>query len=267
MDWHLLGWLAVLLYAGAEALSIASLLRPKASGLAPAFLVAGLALQFVDLQARARVLGSVPYRTLAGSMSLFGWMLGVAYLALLFRHRERSIGPFLIPFVLLFSAAGLLIPFEVSSPRPETQGTLFALHVTLAILGYAAFALSFVLSLLYLVQSRQIRRARTGLLFSQLPALEAIGRLNRTAVSIGLSALFVSVLLGAAWARQVWDGIGDAKLVWALFTLLLYGFLLWMDRRGWKGQRVALLSIVGFGVVIFSYTFVNLYLSRAHTFR
>ncbi len=45
----------------------------------------------------------------------------------------------------------------------------------------------------------------------------------------------------------------------------MYGLLLWMDRRGWKGQRVALLSIVGFGLVIFSYTVVNLYFSRAHT--
>ncbi len=267
MDWHFLGWLAVLLYVGAEVLSIGSLLRPKSYALAPFVLVVGLAVQFADLHARARQLGSVPYRTLAGSMSLFGWMLAVAYLVLLIRHRERSIGPFLIPFIVLFSAIGVLIPFQASTARPETRGPLFALHVTLAILAYAAFTLSFVLSLLYLIQSRQIRRARTGVLFARLPALEVIGRMNRTAVSIGLYSLCISVVLGAAWAHQVWSGIGDAKLVWALFTLLLYGFLLWMDRRGWKGQRVALLSIVGFGIVIFSYTFVNIYLSRAHTFR
>jgi ABC-type uncharacterized transport system permease subunit len=267
MDWHFLGWLAVLLYVLAEALSIVSLLGPRASGFAPGLLGAALLLQFVDLQARARALGSVPYRTLAGSMSLFGWMLGVAYLALLFRHRERAIGPFLIPFVILFSAIGLLIPFQPSSPRPETQGVLFALHVTLAILAYAAFTLSFVLSLLYLVQSRQIRRAQTGVLFARLPALEVIGRMNRTAVAIGLWTLLVSVLLGAAWARRVWSGIGDAKLAWALFTLVVYGFLLWKDRRGWEGQRVALLSIAGFVLMIFSYTFVNLYFSQAHTFR
>jgi ABC-type uncharacterized transport system permease subunit len=267
MDWHFLGWLAVLLYCAAEALAIAGLWRPRAAGFVAPLLVGGLVLQFADLHARAKALGSVPYRTLGGSMTLFGWMLAVAYLALYFRHRERGIGPFLIPFVVVFSAAALLIPFEPSTPRPETQGSVFALHVTLAILGYAAFALSFVLSLLYLVQSRQIRRARTGLLFSRLPSLEAIGRLNRTAVAIGISSLLVSVLLGVVWARRVWSGLGDAKLVWALFTLLVYGLLLWMDRRGWKGQRVALLSIIGFGVVIFSYTFVNLYLSQAHSFR
>ena len=39
------------------------------------------------------------------------------------------------------------------------------------------------------------------------------------------------------------------------------------DRRGWEGPRVAVLSILGFGVVLFSYTIVNLYFSRAHSFR
>jgi ABC-type transport system involved in cytochrome c biogenesis permease subunit len=77
----------------------------------------------------------------------------------------------------------------------------------------------------------------------------------------------VSILLGVVWAHRFWPGLLDAKLLWALFTLLVYGLLLWMDRRGWKGQRVAFLSIVGFGVVLFSYTFVNLYFSQAHSFR
>jgi ABC-type transport system involved in cytochrome c biogenesis permease subunit len=44
-------------------------------------------------------------------------------------------------------------------------------------------------------------------------------------------------------------------------------FLLWVDRRGWEGRRVALLSILGFGVVLFSYTVVNLYFPTAHHFR
>jgi ABC-type uncharacterized transport system permease subunit len=147
------------------------------------------------------------------------------------------------------------------------RGSVFAFHVTLAMLAYAAFALSFVLSLLYLIQNRQIRRGRTGILFARLPALDVIGRMNRTSVTIGLLVLSVSVVLGVAWARRVWTAPVDAKLAWALVTLFVYGVLLWMDRRGWAGPRVALLSIVGFLLVLFSYTFVNLYLSHSHVFR
>ena len=79
MDWHALGWLALALYAGAELLSILSLLKP---GGAPAgavlrgwgvavLLGAGLIAQFADLHVTARALNSVPYRTVGGAMSLF----------------------------------------------------------------------------------------------------------------------------------------------------------------------------------------------------
>jgi ABC-type uncharacterized transport system permease subunit len=264
---HLLEWTAVLLYAGAEVLAIRSLVGPKGLGGAPILVAAGLVAQFAQLVINARSLGSVPYRTLGGSMALFGWMLGLAYLVLVVRHRERGVGPFLIPFVMAFSIVGALLPSHPSPATSATRGSLFAFHVTLAILAYAAFALSFVLSLLYLIQNRQIRRGRTGVLFSRLPALDVIGRMNRTSVTIGILVLSVSVALGVTWAQRVWTGLVDAKLLFALITLLVYGLLLWMDRRGWEGPRVALLSIVGFIVVLFSYTIVNLYLSQSHVFR
>ena len=176
-------------------------------------------------------------------------------------------GPFLIPFVILATAVGLLLPDSASAPGVGMHGSVFALHVTLAILAYAAFTFSFVLSLLYLIQNRQIRRRRTGLLFARLPALDVIGRMNRTSVSVGLAALVLSLILGFLWAERFWPSLADPKIEWALATLAIYGLLLWKDRRGWAGPRVALLSILGFGVLMFSYTVVNLYLSSEHSFR
>ena len=275
MDWHALGWLALALYTGAEVLSILSLLKPggpsagsalRGSGVA-ILLGAGLIAQFADLHVTARVMNSVPYRTFGGAMSLFAWMLGISYAALLFRHRDRAIGPFLIPFVIVFSLAGILAPVSRTVSTPDTRGSLFALHVTLAMLGYAAFTFSFVLSILYLVQNAQIRRGRSSRVFSRLPALETINRMNRTSVSIGLVALAASVAFGLVWAHRFWTTMRDPKIVWALATLALYGFLLWMERRGWKGPRVAKLSIIGFGLVLFSITIVNMFLSTSHTFR
>ncbi len=268
MDSYVLGWFAVVLFLGAEAYSILSLVRPRVPALPGHLLVGGgLLLQFAGLETRARALHSVPYRTIGGSLALFGWMLGLSYLALLFRLRERAVGPFLIPFVILFSILGLLLPQPGLVARSDTRGPLFALHVTFAILAYAAFTFSFVLSILYLIQNRQLRRVHTGLLFSRLPSLDVIARLNRTSVSIGLSVLGVSVVLGAIWAEHVWSRLPDAKFGSAILTLVVYGFLLWKDRRGWVGERVALLSILGFGLIIFSYTVVNLYFSAQHAFR
>lgn len=269
MGSHLLGWLAVACYAGAEALAIRALVQTRAGSAypTPVLIAAGLSLHFADLMSRARELGSVPYRTLGGSVSFFGWMLGIAYLLLLLRHRERAMGPFLIPFVILATAIGLVLPDSASAPAVGMHGSVFALHVTLAILAYAAFTFSFVLSVLYLIQDRQIRLRKTGLLFARLPALDVIGRMNRTSVTVGLVALALSLVLGFFWAERFWPSLADPKIEWALATLAIYGLLLWKDRRGWEGPRVALLSILGFGVLMFSYTVVNLYLSQEHSFR
>ncbi|HEY2797759.1 MAG TPA: cytochrome c biogenesis protein CcsA [Thermoanaerobaculia bacterium] len=272
---HALGWLALLCYLGAEILAVVTLIAPRPAWprLTTLAIAAGLVLQFADLMHRAHVLGSVPYRTLGGSVSLFAWMLGIAYFVLLMRHRERAMGAFLIPMIVVATVAGLLLPEAASASASAsvaakgTHGSVFALHVTLAILAYAAFTFSFVLSILYLIQDRQIRQRRTGLLFSRLPALEVIGRMNRTSVTVGLASLVVSLVLGAFWAEVVWTSLADPKVEWAVVTLVVYGFLLWMDRRGWEGPRVAVLSILGFGVVLFSYTIVNLYFSRTHSFR
>jgi ABC-type transport system involved in cytochrome c biogenesis permease subunit len=77
----------------------------------------------------------------------------------------------------------------------------------------------------------------------------------------------VSVVLGLVEAQKLWATLADPKIAWALVTVFVYALLLWMERRGWEGPRVAILSIVGFGVVMFSYTVVNVYLSSAHRFR
>src|SRR6202171_2397962 len=102
MEWHALGWVAVALYAGAEDLSIRALVQPRGLAPVPLLMAVGLALHFADLELVGRALHSVPYRTIGGSMSLFGWVLGVSYAALLFRHRNRAIRPLLIPLVILF---------------------------------------------------------------------------------------------------------------------------------------------------------------------
>ena len=125
-----------------------------------------------------------------------------------------------------------------------------------------------MLSLLYLIQDRQLRRRRNGMLFARLPALEVIGRMNRTSVTIGLTTLAVSLRSGlAGGARCLVEPRRSEDRLGARSRSFVYGLLLWMERRGWEGPRVAILSIVGFGVVMFSYTVVNVYLSRAHRFR
>lgn len=264
-----LALLALVLYCAAEAFSIAHLRSASGrfSRTTTLLLAAGLVVQFAALDLRARLLHSVPYRDLPDSMSLFAWMLVVAYLILLLRHRERSAAPFLIPVAIVFLVISLLTHSHPVPPSPELSGSLFAFHVTVAILGYAALTLSFVLALLYLIQTRQLQKRQTGLLFSRLPALDALDRLQKTSIAVGVIALTAAAALGLVWAHETWGKIWDVKVLWTFLTIAIYVAALACTRVGWRGRRMAFVSIAGFFVLLFSYTIVNLFLSQEHIFR
>src|SRR5260370_27388185 len=121
----------------------------------------GLIAHYFALLERSLVSHTVPYHDLYGSMSLFGWLLAVTYLRLELYHRQRSVAAFVLPFILVFFLAAHLAPAD-RLPQPDLRGAVFAFHVTLSILAYAAFALSFVLSLIFLGQERLLRRRELG---------------------------------------------------------------------------------------------------------
>src|SRR5277367_2208306 len=124
--------------------------------LATLLLFLGLAAHYLALLYRARANHTVPYHDLQGSMSLFGWLLAVTYLCLEIYHRQRTVGAFVVPIILAFFLAANVVP-DHPSPATLPHGVVFALHVTLSILAYAGFALSCVLSLMFLGEQRLLR--------------------------------------------------------------------------------------------------------------
>src|SRR5260370_3824121 len=166
--------LFLFLTLSAYSLSLVSYLRflyagkPLAGRLGTIFLGLGLVAHYFALLERSRGLHSVPYHALYGSMSLFGWLLALTYLGLELYHRQRSVGAFVLPFVLVFFLAAHLAPADRLSP-PAAHGIMFAFHVTLSILAYAAFALSFVLSLIFLGEERLLRSHKLCNMVWRLP--------------------------------------------------------------------------------------------------
>ena len=261
-----MGVAALVLYLGAEAFSIVRLRTDReAYGTAASLtLLLGFLVHFAALTIGARATHTVPYNDLPGSMSLYAWMLAACYGILLLRHREGSTGPFLIPLSILFLAASMLTRGHGTALEPRFLGPIFAWHVTLAILGYAAFTLSFVLAILYLVQTRQLHRRQQGILFARLPALDVLSRLHGTSVATGVLALTTATCLGLLWAKQNWGTYWDPKVAFTFLIIGIYASTLLSWRTGWSQKKVAFLSISGFVLLMFSYTIVNLFISHKH---
>src|ERR1700737_2456942 len=148
----------------------------------------GLMAHYFALLERSRGLHTVPYHDLYGSMSLFGWLLALTYLGLELYHRQRSGGAFVLPFILVFFLAAHLAPADRLSP-PKVHGVVFALHVTLSILAYAEFALSFVLSLIFLGEERLLRSHKLGDVVWRLPPLELLERMSQSGVLGGVVSI------------------------------------------------------------------------------
>jgi HemX protein len=201
-------------------------------------------------------------------MSLFGWFLGVTYLGLELYHRQQSVGPFVLPLVVILSGFPAL--FAPGAPHvAPARGVLFALHVTTNILSYSAFTLSFVFSAIYLGQNRLLRGRRLGTVAWRMPSLELLERMTRSAATVGLVTLALGMIFGAIVEGRVRGRYFsfDPKELISLLIFLFYGSYLWLERStAWRGARASWLCLFNYLAVVFSYTIVNIYLSRFHRF-
>jgi cytochrome c-type biogenesis protein CcsB len=90
------------------------------------------------------------------------------------------------------------------------------------------------------------------------------------AIAIGFPIFTLGGLIfGAIWADQAWGVYWswDPKETWSLITWFVYAFYLHARlMRGWRGKKVAVVAVVGFVVVLFTYLGVNLLLSGLHSY-
>lgn len=237
--------------------------------IAPILLAGGVLVHYLALMERSRWVHTVPYDDLYGSMSLFVWMLAFTYLVLELWHRRPSVGAFVLPFILIWQIALLIATPPMPPPVPPGRGAMLAMHITMGILGYAAFALSFILSLIYVLQSRILRARRPGRVFWRFPPLDVLDRMSRSSVWVGLAASLVGLFLGLVWERRLSGSYSttDPKVLFTFAIILLYALYLWLGGRpAWRGPRAARLCAFSFLLVLFSYTLVNLYMTGFHRY-
>ena len=270
----LFGLLALLCYAGATVLYVTWLRHPQVSAGRTATVLAalGAVFNFGFLYVRSLALKTVPYSDLLGSMALFGLFLAAMSLILEARHRDRSLGAFLMPVSLFFLLHSFVLPGG-GSPKPELRGSIFAFHVTLNMLSYSAFAVACALSLLYLVLGRRLRSKRHVLNgpVSRLPSLSYLERAARTSIGVGVVSLAAGLTMGFLWAYKVWqvehpEWLLDAKIWGAVLTFVFYLWVFVRAHRGAAPGTTAKLAVAGFVLVLLSYTAVNIFFSKVHSF-
>jgi cytochrome c-type biogenesis protein CcsB len=139
----------------------------------------------------------------------------------------------------------------------------------LAFIGDAAFAMAFGIGLMYLVQEHYVKSRHLGGLFQRLPSLQILDEINYRLITIGFPFLTLAIITGAIWAESAWGSYWrwDPKEVWSLITWFIYAGVLHLRlTAGWRGRKAAILSIIGFAAVLFTFFGVNFILQSKHTF-
>ncbi len=207
--------------------------------------------------------GHIPLSNLYESLVFFAGCLMGLYLFIEFRYGNRVIGAFATPLAFLALAYASLTPHvndQIQPLIPALKSNWLTAHVITCFLGYAGFAIAFGLSLMYLLRKRGQSEDK-GALLARLPQGDVLDDLTHQMVLFGFLFLTIGIITGAVWANSAWGSYWswDPKETWSLITWFIYATLLHARlMRGWHGQRIAYISIVGFMAVLFTYFGVNL---------
>ncbi len=99
---------------------------------------------------------------------------------------------------------------------------------------------------------------------------DVLDEITYKSIAVGFPIFTLGGLVfGAIWADQAWGRYWswDPKETWSLITWFIYAFYLHGRMiRGWRGRKVAIVSVIGFMAVMFTYLGVNLLLSGLHAY-
>jgi ABC-type uncharacterized transport system permease subunit len=205
------------------------------------------------------VLGVHPGTSVREALGFLSWVMAGGYLFWSWRVKIGLLGAFVAPAALAMLAIARLTP---SGEATHEFGVLGRIHISLATLGIAMFALATAVAVMYLAQDRSLKKKQfDNLVLRRGDALETLDRLSHRLIVIGYPIFTASLLLGVIWVakrhvsgflRPEWLMAG---IIWITFGALIAG----RTARGWRGRRAALLTIAGF---VASLAVLGIYLAR-----
>jgi ABC-type uncharacterized transport system permease subunit len=162
---------------------------------------------------------------------------------------------FVLPVVILLLLAAAF--FGRVEYHDYVNSTWSWLHRATAYGGAVAFAIAAAAGAMYVITSRRLRsKTPVG---PNLGSLERLEHLTMTAVTLGFALLTVGTITGGV--RMLADGKNTptTKLVLALAVWLVYAVVLHAPiNPSFRGRKVAVLSMVGFVLMIGAIVVVQL---------
>ncbi len=232
-------------------------------------LVAGFVCHTIFLGYRYYSLGTAPVLDLKSALGFFSWSIICVYLIFQIKFRLMVLGSFVAPLAAFLMIISYAMPWVEEPVKPIFKSLWLTVHVGTVFIGNGLFAIAFLAAIMYLIQEHQIKRKRLGSIYARLPSLATLDSINHYSLIYGFPFLTAGMITGSIYAQyalgKYWQW--DPKEVWSLVTWLFYGALL-HERLvvGWRGRRAALMSIICFCILIFTFVGASFWLGGYHSF-
>ncbi len=199
--------------------------------------------------------GHAPLTNRYESLVFFSWTISGMYLFMKHFFSIWKIGAF-----MMFLAGGFIgftsligADADITPLMPALKSNWLLFHVMTCFLAYSAFAAAFIAGIYSLLKHASRKGPETDV-------IENLDQIMYRTIMIGFLLLTLGIISGSAWAYNAWGRYWgwDPKEVWSLITWFVYAiFLHARVTKGWQGKKLALISIIGFIFVIFTFLGVN----------
>jgi cytochrome c-type biogenesis protein CcsB len=200
--------------------------------------------------------GHFPITNLPESLCFFAWAISLTFMIADFRYKMNVLGAFILPLVSLLTIISQVIWEENHSIPASLRSGWVYFHSSIAYIAYAAFLLTFVSGVLYLIQEKELKHKNFRFLYFRLPSLNVCDELMRRSLFVGFVSMSLTIVTGAFRAQQVWGRFWSwdpketaAFVTWAIYLILVNYRL----SSKWRGRRAAYISIIGFASTLFTF--------------
>jgi cytochrome c-type biogenesis protein CcsB len=231
------------------------------------FMAAGFSLNCMIICLGYIKSGHIPVRSFQETLFLTGWSASGVFIILRYKLNLKILGVYAAPLIASTLIAAALMPGNVGDVKNLSNNFWLICHIIVILCGDTLLAMACGAGILYLIQEHGIKAKKRGFFFKRLPSLELLDSAGYTCIISGFTLITIGLVTGLIYAKMVWGRFWswDHKEVWSLITWLLYAALL-HERlaAGWRGRKAAIMAIIGFAAVLFTFFGVNFILGGHH---
>ncbi|HEY4456574.1 MAG TPA: c-type cytochrome biogenesis protein CcsB [Pseudonocardiaceae bacterium] len=233
--------------------------------------ILGLALHLVAIVLRGIATHRAPWGNMYEYVSVIGFVCLAVWVGFMAKFAiRRATGFVLVPIVILLFLGGTVLYTQAEPVEPALQSYWLAVHVTIVSIATGILIIPGVASILYLLRAQHDRKPAFLSGFApKLPSADTLDRLAYRTTVIGLPLFTLGVICGAIWADSAWGHYWqwDPKETTAFVAWVVYAaYLHSRATAGWRGNRAAVINVLGFAVMMFNLFFINLVVTGLHSY-